>query len=164
MYYKSYVYIRVLKVVCHEANGFTAADATHVVYVSVDYCFIIITIIKMLALTVSHYLLQLCGIKHAPCVCVCPLLLHHHHQLHHHHHKCFNASQSLYGVQCHAPCVCVSLPGMCGEELFSSEAGRGEDENTLGGAGRGGAKKGVNCYWRICITVWCFDQGKHYII
>ena len=39
--------IRVVEVVCHEANGFTAADATHLVYVSVDYycCIIIITYI-----------------------------------------------------------------------------------------------------------------------
>ena len=53
-------------------------------------------------------------------------------------------------------------------------AGRG-----LISAGRSGAERGekarkstdlkirqkcVNCYWRICITVWCFDQGKHYIL
>ena len=68
---------------------------------------------------------------------------------------------------------------MCGAELFPAGrggAGRGEDENPPGGPGRGGAKKRVNqliwkirqkcvnCYWRICIIVWCFDQGKHYIL
>ena len=64
---------------------------------------------------------------------------------------------------------------------FSSGAGRGEDENPRGGAGRRWKSAGrgekarkstdlkirqkcVNCYWRICITVWCFDQGKHYIL
>ena len=75
-------------------------------------------------------------------------------------------------------------PGMCGAELFP--AGRGKDENPWGGVGggedenpRGSPGRGekarkstdlkirqkcVNCYWRICITVWCFDQGKHYIL
>ena len=57
---------------------------------------------------------------------------------------------------------------------FSSGAGRGKDENPRGGPGRGEKarkstdlkirQKCVNCYWRICITVWCFDQGKHYIL
>ena len=64
------------------------------------------------------------------------------------------------------------MPGMCGAELFS--IGAGDDENPRGGPGRGKKtrkltdpkhrQKCVNCYWGICITVWCFDQGKHYIL
>ena len=52
---------------------------------------------------------------------------------------------------------------------FSSGTGRGW---TSAGRGRKARKstdpkiwqKCVKCYWRICITVWCFDQGKHYIL
>ena len=57
---------------------------------------------------------------------------------------------------------------------FSSGAGRGWKSAGRSGAGRGEKarestdlkirQKCVNCYWRICITVWCFDQGKHYIL
>ena len=53
-------------------------------------------------------------------------------------------------------------------------AGWGEDENPRGGPGRGkkarkstdpkNRQKCVNCYLRICITVWCFDKEKHYIL
>ena len=52
---------------------------------------------------------------------------------------------------------------------FSSREGRGWKS-----AGRGKKErkstdpkiqqKCVNCYWRICITVWCLDQGKHYTL
>ena len=57
--------------------------------------------------------------------------------------------------------------------------GRGGAGQRWKSAGRSGAGRGekarkstdlkirqkcVNCYWRICITVWCFDQGKHYIL
>ena len=60
--------------------------------------------------------------------------------------------------------------GMCGAELFP--VGQGEDGNLRGGAGQRARKstdpkfrqKCVNCYWRICITIQCFDQGKHYIL
>ena len=52
--------------------------------------------------------------------------------------------------------------------------GAGQRWNLQGDPGRGKKvrkstdlkirQKCVNCYWRICITVWCFDQGKHYIL
>ena len=64
---------------------------------------------------------------------------------------------------------------------IASGAGRGWKSagrrwKSAGRSGAGGGEKAhrstdpkirqkcVNCYWRICITVWCFEQGKHYIL
>ena len=66
---------------------------------------------------------------------------------------------------------------MCGAKLLT--AGRGMDENLRSWAKMKirGAVRGKKAHkstdpkiwqkcgnWRICITVWCFDQGKHYIL
>ena len=69
------------------------------------------------------------------------------------------------------------LSGMCGAELFpAGQGGAGRRWKSAGRSGAGRGKKArkstdpklrqkfVNCYWGICITVWCFDQGKHYIL
>ena len=50
-----------LEVVCHDANGFTAADATHLVYVPV--CYIIIMITVMITVIITEFGILCFGIS-----------------------------------------------------------------------------------------------------
>ena len=63
----------------------------------------------------------------------------------------------------------VMAAGMCGAELFPAGRGRGWKSAGRGKKARKSTdpniwQKCVNYYWGICITLWCFDQGNHYIL
>ena len=74
----------------------------------------------------------------------------------------------------HQGCAGRSFFQRGGATMKIRGAGRRWKSAGRSGAGRGEKarkstdlkirQKCVNCYWRICITVWCFDQGKHYIL